>query len=39
LVAVIVLMLVGVAFSAAIWRLRACLLRCQLHNMVEWAEA
>ncbi|WP_316233754.1 ABC transporter permease [Bradyrhizobium sp. SZCCHNPS2010] len=35
MVAVIVLMLVGVALSAAIWRLRAHLLRWQQHNFVE----
>jgi NitT/TauT family transport system permease protein len=34
-VAVIVLMLVGVALSAMIWRLQAYLLRWQQHNMVE----
>jgi NitT/TauT family transport system permease protein len=35
MVAVIVLMLVGVALSALIWRLQAYLLRWQQHNMVE----
>jgi NitT/TauT family transport system permease protein len=35
MVAVIVLMLVGVALSAMIWRLQAYLLRWQQHNMVE----
>jgi hypothetical protein len=35
MVAVIVLMLVGVALSAMIWRLQAHLLRWQQHNMVE----
>jgi NitT/TauT family transport system permease protein len=35
MVAVIVLMLVGVALSAMIWRLQAYLLRWQRHNMVE----
>jgi NitT/TauT family transport system permease protein len=35
MVAVIVLMLVGVALSAIIWRLQAYLLRWQQHNMVE----
>ena len=35
MVAVIVLMLVGVALSAVIWRLQAYLLRWQQHNMVE----
>jgi NitT/TauT family transport system permease protein len=35
MVAVIVLMLVGVALSAMIWRLQAYLLRWQHHNMVE----
>lgn len=35
MVAVIVLMLVGVALSAAIWRLQAYLLRWQQHHMVE----
>jgi NitT/TauT family transport system permease protein len=35
MVAVIVLMLVGVALSAAIWRLQAYLLRWQQHNMAE----
>ena len=35
MVAVIVLMLVGVALSAVIWRLQAHLLRWQQHNMVE----
>jgi NitT/TauT family transport system permease protein len=34
-VAVIVLMLVGVALSAMIWRLQAHPLRWQQHNMVE----
>jgi hypothetical protein len=37
MVAVIVLMLVGVALSAMIWRLQAYLLRWQQHNMVEQA--
>jgi NitT/TauT family transport system permease protein len=35
MVAVIVLMLVGVALSAMIWRLQAYLLRWQQHNMAE----
>jgi NitT/TauT family transport system permease protein len=35
MVAVIVLMLVGVALSAVIWQLQAYLLRWQQHNMVE----
>jgi NitT/TauT family transport system permease protein len=35
MVAIIVLMLVGVALSAMIWRLQAYLLRWQQHNMVE----
>ena len=35
MVAVIVLMLVGVALSAVIWRLQAYLLRWQQHNMAE----
>src|SRR6266581_1292545 len=35
MVAVIVLMLVGVALSALIWQLQAYLLRWQQHNMVE----
>jgi NitT/TauT family transport system permease protein len=35
MVAVIVLMLVGVALSAMIWRLQGYLLRWQQHNMVE----
>jgi NitT/TauT family transport system permease protein len=35
MVAVIVLMLVGVALSAMIWRLQAYLLRWQQHNMME----
>jgi len=35
MVAVIVLMLVGVALSAVIWRLQAYRLRWQQHNMVE----
>ena len=35
MVAVIVLMLVGVALSAIIWRLQAYLLRWQQHNMAE----
>jgi NitT/TauT family transport system permease protein len=35
MVAVIVLMLVGVALSALIWRLQAYLLRWQQHNMAE----
>lgn len=35
MVAVIVLMLVGVALSAVIWRLQAHLLRWQQHNMTE----
>ena len=35
MVAVIVLMLVGVALSAMIWRLQAHLLRWQQHNMAE----
>jgi NitT/TauT family transport system permease protein len=35
MVAVIVLMLVGVALSSLIWRLQAYLLRWQQHNMVE----
>ena len=35
MVAVIVLMLVGVALSAMIWRLQAYLLRWQQHNLVE----
>jgi NitT/TauT family transport system permease protein len=35
MVAVIVLMLVGVALSAMIWRLQAYLLRWRQHNMVE----
>jgi NitT/TauT family transport system permease protein len=35
MVAVIVLMLVGVALSAMIWRLQAYLLRSQQHNMVD----
>jgi NitT/TauT family transport system permease protein len=35
MVAVIVLMLVGVALSAMIWQLQAYLLRWQQHNMVE----
>jgi NitT/TauT family transport system permease protein len=35
MVAVIVLMLVGVALSAMIWRLQTYLLRWQQHNMVE----
>jgi NitT/TauT family transport system permease protein len=35
MVAVIVLMLVGVALSAMIWRLQAYLLRWQQHKMVE----
>ena len=35
MVAVIVLMLVGVALSALIWRLQAHLLRWQQHNMAE----
>jgi NitT/TauT family transport system permease protein len=35
MVAVIVLMLVGVALSAVIWRLQAHLLRWQQHNMAE----
>ena len=35
MVAVIVLMLVGVALSAMIWRLQAYLLRWQQHNMTE----
>jgi NitT/TauT family transport system permease protein len=35
MVAVMVLMLVGVALSALIWRLQAYLLRWQQHNMVE----
>jgi NitT/TauT family transport system permease protein len=35
MVAVIVLMLVGVALSTMIWRLQAYLLRWQQHNMVE----
>jgi NitT/TauT family transport system permease protein len=35
MVAVIVLMLVGVALSALIRRLQAYLLRWQQHNMVE----
>jgi NitT/TauT family transport system permease protein len=35
MVAVIVLMLVGVALSAVIWRLQAYLLRWQQHNMME----
>jgi NitT/TauT family transport system permease protein len=35
MVAVIVLMLVGVALSAMIWRLQAYLLRWQQHHMVE----
>jgi len=35
MVAVIVLMLVGVALSAVIWRLQAYLLRRQQHNMAE----
>ena len=35
MVAVIVLMLVGVALSDMIWRLQAHLLLWQQHNMVE----
>jgi NitT/TauT family transport system permease protein len=35
MVAIIVLMLVGVALSAMIWRLQTYLLRWQQHNMVE----
>jgi len=35
MVAVIVLMMVGVALSAIIWRLQAYLLRWQQHNMAE----
>ena len=35
LLIVIVLMLVGVALSAVIWRLQAYLLRWQQHNMAE----
>lgn len=35
MVAVVVLMLVGVALSALIWRLQAYLLRWQQHNMAE----
>jgi ABC-type arginine/histidine transport system permease subunit len=35
MVAVIVLMMVGVALSAVIWRLQAYLLRWQQHNMAE----
>jgi NitT/TauT family transport system permease protein len=35
MVAVVVLMLVGTALSAMIWRLQAYLLRWQQHNMVE----
>jgi NitT/TauT family transport system permease protein len=35
MVAVIVLMIVGVALSAAIWRLQAYLLRWQQHHMAE----
>ena len=35
MVAVNVLMLVGVALSAVIWRLQAYLLRWQQHNMAE----
>jgi NitT/TauT family transport system permease protein len=35
MVAVIVLMVVGVALSAMIWRLQAYLLRWQQHKMVE----
>ena len=35
MVAVIVLMIVGVALSAIIWRLQAYLLRWQQHNMAE----
>jgi hypothetical protein len=34
MVAVIVLMLVGVALSTLIWRLQACLLRWQQHDLV-----